>query len=74
MNSKVNLEEEMKYNKIEKLIAMNPEENILYCTASENGLYILTDKDKFLIYENPIKRGEKYTKDRIKISNKRKEF
>ena len=51
MNSKVNLEEEMKYNKIEKLIAMNPEENILYCSASENGLYILTDKDKFLIYE-----------------------
>ena len=32
MNSKVNLEEEMKYNKIEKLIAMNPEENILYCS------------------------------------------
>ncbi len=51
MNSKVNLEEEMKYNKIEKLIAMNPEENILFCIASENGLYILTDKDKFLIYE-----------------------
>ena len=51
MNSKVNLEEEMKYNKIEKLIAMNPEENILYCSASENGLYILTDKNKFLIYE-----------------------
>ena len=44
-------EEEKKYNQLEKLIIMPPEENIIYCTASENGLYILTNKNKILIYE-----------------------
>ena len=44
------IEEEIKYNKIEKIISMDKEENIIHCTASENGLYILSDKNKFLIY------------------------
>ena len=51
MNSQLNSEEEMKFNQMEKIFATNDGEKILYCTASENGLYILTDQKKFLIYE-----------------------
>ena len=52
MNSQIIMEEEPKYNQIERLITINRDENILYCSASENNLYILTDKNKFLIYSN----------------------
>ena len=51
-------EDEVKYNQIEKLITMPKDENILYCTASDDDLYILTDRNKLLIYE-------KYTKSNI---------
>jgi len=52
MNSQIIMEEEPKYNQIERLITINRDENILYCSVSENNLYILTDKNKFLIYSN----------------------
>ena len=51
MKSQLNLEEEIKYNQIEKIFSFNPEEKILYCNASENGLYILTNQNKLLIYK-----------------------
>ena len=52
MNSQIIMEEEPKYNQMERLITINRDENIIYCSASENNLYILTDKNKFLIYSN----------------------
>lgn len=45
------IEDEITYNQMEKLIIVPKDENIIYCTASENGLYILTDRNKFLVYE-----------------------
>ena len=45
------IEDEITYNQMEKLIIVPKDENIIYCAASENGLYILTDRNKFLVYE-----------------------
>ena len=50
--------DEAKYNKMEKLIAMSKDENILYSTSSDNDLYIITNRDRLLIFE-------KYTKNLI---------
>ena len=56
MKSQNNVEEdEAKYSQMEKLIAMSKDENILYCTSSDNDLYIITNRDRLLIFE-------KYTK------------
>ena len=39
MKSQNNVEEdEAKYSQMEKLIAMSKDENILYCTSSDNDL------------------------------------
>ena len=59
MKSQNNVEEdEAKYNQMEKFIAMSKDENILYCTSSDNDLYIITNRDRLLIFE-------KYTKSLI---------
>ena len=56
MKSQNNVEEdEAKYSQMEKLIAMSKDENILYCTSSDNDLYIITNRNRLLIFE-------KYTK------------
>ena len=49
-NHKINNEEE-KYSQIEKIISLPDEETILDTASSENALYILNDKNKFLIHE-----------------------
>ena len=52
MKSQNNVEEdEAKYSQMEKLIAMSKDENILYCTSSDNDLYIITNRDRLLIFE-----------------------
>ena len=52
--------DEAKYNQMEKLIAISKDENILYSTSSDNDLYIITDRDRLLIFE-------KYTKNLIVV-------
>ena len=52
MNSQIMMEDEIRYNQIEKLVTINKDENVLYCSAAENSLYVLTDKNKFLVYDN----------------------
>ena len=41
---------ELKFNKIEKIF-VTPEASNKYSTSSENALYILTDKNTFLVFE-----------------------
>ena len=41
---------DLKFNKIEKIF-INPDATNIYSTSSENALYILTDKNKLLIFE-----------------------
>ena len=50
INQKPLYEQELKFNKMEKIF-VNSDSSILYSTSSENALYILTDKNKFLIFE-----------------------
>ena len=52
--------DEAKYNQMEKFIAMSKDENILYSTSSDNDLYIITNRDRLLIFE-------KYTKNLLVV-------
>ena len=45
--------DEFKYNLIERFF-QNPNSNNLYSTSSENTIYLLTDKNKFTVFENNI--------------------
>jgi hypothetical protein len=42
---------ELKNNKIEKVFVY-PEGSIIYSASSDNAIYVLTDKNKLLIFEN----------------------
>ena len=73
------LQGELKFNKIEKIFT-HPDAKNLYSTSSENALYILTDKNTFLIFEkNSTQKNyiqlkiESYTrKDESKLQTKEK--
>ena len=73
------LQGELKFNKIEKIFTHQDAKN-LYSTSSENALYILTDKNTFLIFEkNSTQKNyiqlkiESYTrKDESKLQTKEK--
>ena len=41
---------DIKFNKMEKIF-INQESTNIYSTSSENALYLLTDKNKFLVFE-----------------------
>ena len=43
-------EQELKFNKMEKIF-VNSDSSNLYSASSENALYLLTDKNQFLIFE-----------------------
>ena len=71
---------DLKFNKIEKIF-INQESTNIYSTSSENALYILTDKNKFLIFEKnstnknylQINLDQYIQKDKTKLQTLEKE-
>ena len=60
------LQGELKFHKIEKIFTHQDSTNNLYSTSSENALYLLTDKNTFLIFE---KNSTQKNHIQLKITN-----